>query len=919
MTSLKLRGLTHKAWVNRPYLYFEPESKLLFLVDNRFMRSQSLNSKERRFVSIAIAFVFSTLATTFSYAAPLAERPIDVVAVNWPGSRAATVTVDQVEQSIQEYVAPNWRSFTTSQGGPITTAINFVPGITSLEPISLTRPMPCEGSSSVSFMTLVQREFYRSQKISNYDNRYLIILSPEAGCAWQGKAPLGSPTSEGGVLTLHNTASGFVITHELGHTFGLGHSNFLYCSDGARDGNWSNVCKALEYGGTIDVMGNVETTSPLSTYHQWRMGLISDEFIYQSWVNESVTLSASDVYGSTRAIFIRDGKATYWIEYRRDFGQYKAGLVIYRTDPPPNSAIDSPNPSDFFAAEPTMAITTDVWMLNWDTYKYSTSPTSATGSMTLPQGKTATLYSGNVSLSAQASSDSSSATVTINRKADKTPPPTPTFSSPKTWRSGNTDIVIKGRVDNESKIDFFELRMEGVIKRVQPSGAKDWMPTYLEPFSAPATVLVKDLPEGSYQLAIRSVDVWGNKSQWSDTEAVRIDRTPPKVTSDIKILKADEKELSWQWIGASDKDSRLCDTQLADETGWIQYQSKPPSTPSFTFPLNSKRSFSARVFDCFGNGLRGEVELESKSIALDTPFKKTGKWSYLAKDSLRCSGRCSLTVPSSKNLFISLSSGSASVSLLAKQIAKVSAKNSASINAGGSNRTLQITGSNFTISRLASMKFTASNFAATERKVAPIDSSTLASEQENLARLGFRAGDFIDEVMVAPMPRGTTLLDPTLDLCGATFASEASRIARRQMVATKDDSPYEFLSSESVRYANTTSASNALAELKAVVNQCKRDLGGTSALGFFTPHKFFDLDIALAGLLPEGNRVVVRADIGRGENERNLFAIYQFSGQYFTGLYVTKNGGEFDNQELANWIEVGASLAKRLQLMNSSN
>ena len=185
------------------------------------MRSQGLTKKERRFFSVAIALVFSTLTTTVSYAAPFAERPIDVVAVNWPGSRAATVTVDQVEQSIKEYVAPNWRSFTTSQGGTTTTAINFVPGIISLEPISLTRPMPCEGSSSVSFMTLVQREFYRSQKISNYDNRYLIILSPEAGCAWQGKAPLGSPTSDGGVLTLHNTASGFVITHELGHTFGL--------------------------------------------------------------------------------------------------------------------------------------------------------------------------------------------------------------------------------------------------------------------------------------------------------------------------------------------------------------------------------------------------------------------------------------------------------------------------------------------------------------------------------------------------------------------------------------------------------------------------------------------------------------------------------------------------------------------------
>ena len=76
--------------------------------------------------------------------------------------------------------------------------------------------------------------------------------------------------------------------------------------------------------------------------------------------------------GKTRAIFLRDGDSTYWVEYRRATAgaTYKPGLVIYRTDPPPLSAIVSPNPEDGLGAEFASTVGSDIWMLNWDNYTY---------------------------------------------------------------------------------------------------------------------------------------------------------------------------------------------------------------------------------------------------------------------------------------------------------------------------------------------------------------------------------------------------------------------------------------------------------------------------------------------------------------------------------------------------------------------
>ena len=77
------------------------------------------------------------------------------------------------------------------------------------------------------------------------------------------------------------------------------------------------------------------------------------------------------------------------------------------------------------------------------------------------------------------------------------------------------------------------------------------------------------------------------------------------------------------------------------------------------------------------------------------------------------------------------------------------------------------------------------------------------------------------------MARGTTLEDPTLDLCSAQYYSELLRKERRQVVANKSENPYLFLSSESVRYKSIAAADHALKEVKLSYSNCIKNSGGT--------------------------------------------------------------------------------------------
>jgi len=869
-------------------------------------------------ISGLIGLVIGLASLGLSPAYAVDQRVIDVVEVTWPGAVAPVGDGAAVAKVIDKDVNADWLKFTAMFGDTKDRGVSFKTGQVLKDPIGLASKMACIGSAASDFMSSIRPEAYKRLGISDYSKRYLLVIAPKAGCVWSGRAGLGRANSQSGTLILHESASSFVISHELGHTFGLGHSNFLRCDNAAYDGAWGETCKGVEYGGTIDVMGNVDTSSPLNTYHQWRMGLIDDSQIKQVWQSENITLAPSDFANGIKVIFIRDGKSAYWIEYRRktDGAGYKPGLAIYRLDPPPISAVVSVNPEDAEAAEFGSVLGTDVWMLNLDTYQYKDSR-SVGGSMTALTAKT---FSGNVSFSAVPSD--TSAVVTITKKADVTPPAVPPLVDVREWKYPAMEILKPGYEDAETAIKGFEIQVDGVAKELETSEPEGWWPTYLNPFEPRKTVFLRDLPEGAYNFALRAIDLAGNKSPWTPTVKVTVDRGQPVVTPQFSLSSLGTNDVSLAWDGLKDPGSGLCQINLVDEDGLITQSSTAKSSPIIKVPTGTTLSSKAQAFDCIGNGVVGDLTVSNNVVKADKS-SKTGKWSPAGGSypagSIKCVGKCTLSLSAKGSVDVLVGTGSATVTVSNSKVATIADSKVAKMRVGArveigeAKKVIRLTGSNFVAVGASSTAATFANEKPLARTPAEVDESLEDSKQLALSKFGFNVNDFSQEWIVLPMPRGTTTEDPTLDLCGGTFASEKDRLERRQMSIYKQNTPFSFLSTEVVRYSSAAAATAAHKELVKVLAQCQSEKGYKNATGAITPYEFKTLPTLPAGLVGENSRVLVNTIIDTGDAARQLLGFYQFNGEMYTGLYVISGSTTgFTDAQVSKWLKVAVTMADRL-------
>jgi hypothetical protein len=181
-----------------------------------------------------------------------------------------------------------------------------------------------------------------SGHLSGYSR--LVYAFPSAPCGWAGRATIGGSPGE---AWINNAFNAKVITHEMGHNYGLYHSHAFDCGSAVI----KQSCASIEYGDLFDTMGVPYTAMHYNAAQKERLG----------WLNASgappiTTVQTSGVYTlapyetvgtDPKALKVKTPSGDfYYVEYRQPIGfdasgvaaspSVKNGVLVHFWDQPPD-------------------------------------------------------------------------------------------------------------------------------------------------------------------------------------------------------------------------------------------------------------------------------------------------------------------------------------------------------------------------------------------------------------------------------------------------------------------------------------------------------------------------------------------------------------------------------------------------------
>jgi chitodextrinase len=176
--------------------------------------------------------------------------------------------------------------------------------------------------------------------LSPYDN--VVYAFPGASsCGWSGLAYLpGRDSWINGAMSLR------VVSHELGHNWGVHHASTLSCTSAGARVTLGGTCTANEYGDPFTVMGSASTYHH-NNWHRAQLGWLGMQTVT---ANGTYSLAPAELSSGTRLLRVARGDGTYFhLEFRQPtlpFETFSASSpvangVSVRLAPGPTSLVQS--------------------------------------------------------------------------------------------------------------------------------------------------------------------------------------------------------------------------------------------------------------------------------------------------------------------------------------------------------------------------------------------------------------------------------------------------------------------------------------------------------------------------------------------------------------------------------------------------